>query len=459
MEPTRRSLLLSGAAASMLPRRAIAGGGSSNAPKYLIVVFADGGWDVTFSIDPKEPPGPGDDPLTWPVDGPWVDDIKGNEYQATLHGIPLQLNDASIGQDGRASVTEFFTNYGDRCCVINGIWTGSIVHQPSRIRMFTGTTRPDRADYATIIGSEKGFTSGEDLPLGTVDFSGLGYTGDLSATSGRIGFSSQLKSLLLKDSTFSPPSWADYVLPLYTPTTDEEKAIKQHLDARIAAYRREVSLQGFPHNDARLDDMEESYRRREMMVGKAEVIAGDLPLGERPTLSKQMEIAVELLKNGVCHTVTVASELVWDTHDINKLQHQRYYEFYDSMNVLADKLVAEGLLEQTLVVVMSEMTRTPKRNVKLGKDHWPHTSQIWFGAGVKGGSVVGASGEGEFMLEAQPIDLATGEPQSEENGGMLNKYDNLVAGLLCHMGIDHTAYLGTDVIPFTAASAHPNYTG
>jgi hypothetical protein len=108
---------------------------------------------------------------------------------------------------------------------------------------------------------------------------------------------------------------------------------------------------------------------------------------------------------------------------------------------------------------MSEMTRTPKRNVKLGKDHWPHTSQIWFGAGVKGGTVVGASGdEPGNILEAQKVDLATGEPTES---GEYNKYDNLVAGLVAHMGIDPALYFDpVQVTPFTAASANPiNYSG
>ncbi len=453
MHPSRRSLLLSGAAATLLPRRGFAVSGiDPSAPKYLIVVFADGGWDVSFSIDPKDPPPAG--VVDWPIDGPWVDDPNDNEYQEVLHGIKLQLNDAPEGAGGRAPVTEFFTKYGDRCCVINGIWTGSIVHQPSRIRMFTGTTQPANPDYATIIGYERGVSN--DLPLGTIDFSGLGYTGGYAATSGRVGFSSQLKTLLQKDATFSPPSWADYVLPLYSPTIEEEDAVQAHLLSRIETYRKEVGI--VPHNQAMLDGMKESYDRRKAMLANADLIAGDLPLGERPSLTKQVEIAVDLIKNSVCHTVTVASELVWDTHDINKLQHGRYWDFYESMNVLAAKLEAEvseatgrPLIEDTLVVIMSEMTRTPKRNVKLGKDHWPHTSQIWFGAGVKGGTVVGASGcEDGNMLEALPIDLATGEPTEL---GEYNKYDNLVAGLLLHMGIDPVPHLGADVTPFTAATA------
>ena len=109
----------------------------------------------------------------------------------------------------------------------------------------------------------------------------------------------------------------------------------------------------------------------------------------------------------------------------------------------------------------ADRMRTPKRNVKLGKDHWPHTSQLWFGAGVKGGTVVGASGtEDGNILEAQKIDLAPGEATES---GEYNKYDNIVAGLLSHMWIDPFAtghFDQVQTVPFTAATANPtDYSG
>lgn len=433
MRLTRRSLLLSGAAATLTGRRALAGTDPS-APEFLIVLVANGGWDVTFSIDPKPRVEGG------PIEGPWVDELGVQpddvEEVRTFHGIPVQTN-----QHKRPSVSAFFQEHGDRCCVINGIWTGSIVHQPSRIRTMTGTTRPDRPDYATIVGVERG--RARDLPLGTIDFSGLGYVGDLAASTGRIGHSSQLKALLDPDSVFAAPSWADYTLPLFRPTTDEEAAIEAHLRARVAAVRARVSDGG--RNDALLDDLLESTDRRDRLLADAEVLTGPLQLGGKPSLDLQADLAVDLLKNGVCHTVTLAHFDSWDTHDVNALQHQRYEAFFGSLRRLAENLRVSGLLDRTLVVVTSEMTRTPRRNWKGGKDHWAHTSQIWFGAGVRGGTVVGGTSD---TLESLPVDFATGEVTEH---GELDKYDNLVAGLLCHMGVDSEAWL-PGVRPFRGAT-------
>ncbi|MEZ4238794.1 MAG: DUF1501 domain-containing protein [Myxococcota bacterium] len=430
MPLTRRHVLLGGAAATVVPRGAL-GAASGGGAEFLVVLFANGGWDVTFAMDPKPRVDGG------PVDGPWVDASgvgEDTEEVRVLNGIPVQCNDAR-----RRSVTGFFETWGDRTCVVNGIWTGSIVHQPSRIRMLTGTQHPDRADFATIVGAARGVSV--DLPLGTVDFSGLGYSGPYAATTGRIGYSSQLKALLDDGTTFPAPSWADYTLPTFSPTSEEEEALQAHLAKRLAAWGEASG-----GRDAQLvADIEESWGRRQRLIEKADTIAGRLSLGGQPSLDLQADVAVDLLLGGVCHTVTLASSVEgWDTHDLNALQHDQFQSFFTSLNRLCDNLHRNGLLDRTLVVVASEMTRTPRRNYKTGKDHWSHTSQLWIGGGVRGGRVAGAT---NGSLESQPVDLDTGEVTA---AGVLNKYDNVVAGILEHMGVDAAEHL-PGVVPFRGA--------
>ena len=55
-------------------------------------------------------------------------------------------------------------------------------------------------------------------------------------------------------------------------------------------------------------------------------------------------------------------------------------------------LEARGLLDETLVVVMGEMGRTPKINAKSGRDHWPQCGfSLLFGGGTQRGMVLGAT--------------------------------------------------------------------
>ena len=57
-------------------------------------------------------------------------------------------------------------------------------------------------------------------------------------------------------------------------------------------------------------------------------------------------------------------------------------------------MVARGLYDETIVVVMGEFGRTPDINPNLGRDHWPRCWSIAIGGGgLKTGQVVGKSDE------------------------------------------------------------------
>jgi len=77
---------------------------------------------------------------------------------------------------------------------------------------------------------------------------------------------------------------------------------------------------------------------------------------------------------------------------------------------LVHDLDERGMLDQTLVVVMTEFGRTPKINAAGGRDHWPNCySAALAGGGVPGGAVIGASDDlGEFIKDrpVTPSDMA-----------------------------------------------------
>jgi Protein of unknown function (DUF1501) len=59
---------------------------------------------------------------------------------------------------------------------------------------------------------------------------------------------------------------------------------------------------------------------------------------------------------------------------------------------LLTDLKSRGLLDETLVVFLTEFGRTPKINKEGGRDHWGTAGSIFFaGAGVKAGQVIGAT--------------------------------------------------------------------
>jgi uncharacterized protein (DUF1501 family) len=105
-------------------------------------------------------------------------------------------------------------------------------------------------------------------------------------------------------------------------------------------------------------------------------------------------LARRLIESGV-RFVTV-TDGGWDTHQNNfKSLKDRLIPPVDQAlpKLLAD-LEDRGLLETTLVCWLTDFGRTPKINSASGRDHWASSGYaILAGAGVPGGSVLGATSE------------------------------------------------------------------
>src|SRR4029079_11373130 len=59
-----------------------------------------------------------------------------------------------------------------------------------------------------------------------------------------------------------------------------------------------------------------------------------------------------------------------------------------------------------VLVVQSEMGRTPSYNAGNGKDHWSIGSILFLGRGIQGNRVIGATDERQFHVALDPRTLA-----------------------------------------------------
>src|SRR5713226_1887530 len=99
----------------------------------------------------------------------------------------------------------------------------------------------------------------------------------------------------------------------------------------------------------------------------------------------------------------------WDTHTRNFpiLKENKLPWFDLTCTALLEDLADRGLLDETLVVVMSEMGRTPKINANGGRDHWTYCYSVLFaGAGIRGGTVCGASDAHAAYVKDRPVNTA-----------------------------------------------------
>jgi hypothetical protein len=96
----------------------------------------------------------------------------------------------------------------------------------------------------------------------------------------------------------------------------------------------------------------------------------------------------------------------WDTHTNNfgVLKQNKLPVFDQVYTALLEDLEARGLLDETLVVVTSEMGRTPRVNGNGGRDHWTYCyGSMMAGAGIQGGAVVGASDATAAYVKDRPV--------------------------------------------------------
>ena len=104
-------------------------------------------------------------------------------------------------------------------------------------------------------------------------------------------------------------------------------------------------------------------------------------------------LARRLLEKGV--TFVKVSHSNYDTHNENFNFHiEQLGEFDKTFATLVDDLAQRGMLDSTLIAVVSEFGRTPKINHQFGRDHWGSAWSVALGGcGIQPGAVVGATNE------------------------------------------------------------------
>jgi hypothetical protein len=103
----------------------------------------------------------------------------------------------------------------------------------------------------------------------------------------------------------------------------------------------------------------------------------------------------------------------WDTHgdNFNCLKKYLLPQFDQAFSAFMEDMSSRGLLDETLVMVTSEMGRTPKVGDRrsggvagAGRDHWTACmSVLMAGAGVSGGKVVGETDSKAEFPKNRPI--------------------------------------------------------
>jgi hypothetical protein len=128
---------------------------------------------------------------------------------------------------------------------------------------------------------------------------------------------------------------------------------------------------------------------------------GPSALGQNCLLARRLvEAGVPLV------TVYSVANRDWDTHEANfrTLRETLLPDTDRAMSAMLEDLERRGLLDETLVVWMGDMGRTPRINTAAGRDHWSFCySVVMAGGGVRGGQVHGASDRVAAYPSSAPV--------------------------------------------------------
>ncbi|MCB1278507.1 DUF1501 domain-containing protein [Prosthecobacter sp.] len=157
------------------------------------------------------------------------------------------------------------------------------------------------------------------------------------------------------------------------------------------------------------------------------------------TLGKLLLMARRLCERG-CGFVTVTTSFVWDMHsDINNVPVRTGMDyvgrpFDHAVSALIEDIEARGLSEKIMLVCCGEMGRSPKLNVKGGRDHWGGLAPLMvYGGGLKMGRVIGQSARNGGEPASEPVtipDLISTIMHTLVDVGEARVTDGLPSGLL-----------------------------
>ena len=170
-------------------------------------------------------------------------------------------------------------------------------------------------------------------------------------------------------------------------------------------------------NDALIADL--SIKKRETLsqlrnarlsATELDTFIGKLPLQNSTNEMEDAEIIAAAFSSGIS-TSAQLSLGSFDTHSNNdQNQFTVMDEYLKLVDHLWDELARQQVEHKTTIVLVSEFSRTPGYNTKDGKDHWPITSTVFIGAGVRGNQVIGGTDAG---LNARKVDPETLEFDEE----------------------------------------------
>ena len=329
--------------------------------KSVVFIYLPGGMAHQETLDPK--------PFA-PI-----------EYRGPLGSIQTVVPDIRLGE-----LMVNTSKIADKISIIRSMTHGEAAHERGTHNMFTGYRPSPALQYPSMgsvvaheFGPRKNLPPYICIPNQPNEFAGTGY---LSSSYSGFGLGSDPASGSFAVRDLKIPVAEDRfsrrkkVLDIVN-TDFNQKQEADSIDAVNSFYNRAYSLIGDENAREAFNIEKEPSELRDKY--------GRNTAGSRMLLARRL---VEFGSRFV--TLTYGG---WDMHDnIANGMNSQLPAFDKGFATLIEDLSDRGLLDSTLVCVVSEFGRTPKINGTAGRDHWPKVfSTIMAGGCIKKGLAYGTS--------------------------------------------------------------------
>lgn len=186
-----------------------------------------------------------------------------------------------------------------------------------------------------------------------------------------------------------PPEFTERPASLSVEADQRRNLFRDRLNDRFAARRRTADTDAYTFS---YDQAQSLLAQRQVFEVSRESEADQQRYGSSE-FGRHCLLARRLLEHDVPFVQINHSN--YDTHFENFDFHiEQLGEFDLPFATLVADLADRGLLEDTLICVMSEFGRTPKVNSRYGRDHWGTAwSVVLGGTGIEPGAVIGKTNE------------------------------------------------------------------
>ena len=364
---------------------------------YYIVFNASGGWDTTYLMDPKG-----------------VNEMN-RLYQEgdILTRGAHKFAPTAKHKNGGLSNEDFYAEFGDELLVLNGLDYSVNNHSPGARYMATG--KLDSLAYPTfpaLVAACKG----PSCPLAFLTFGNYSATGNVVAMS-RVPYAQSLQKIAnadAMDGNERSPYHDGFALDRI------ERAIE-------ATYQARVERASLP----RLERAQNMLYAAQVNSKALQRVTPYIPKTlAKERLAQQVDVALASFKAGVCVSANLSIGQ-FDSHANNDPDQMKLIpEFLAGIAYVMHRAAELQIREQLVVIVQSEMGRTPNYNAGNGKDHWSIGSVMFLGRGIKGNRVLGATDE-----KLQPVPINPQTLAIDTAAGMRVRPEHIHHALREHAGI------------------------